>query len=177
MPRIVRSSFSRNRIRRRTEWTAITAATGFTTLGQASVQLVASLTGAQVDAFGPFTIVRTIGYLSVVSDQGAAAEAPMVSFGAAVVSEQARVAGVASLPTPGEENESDLWFAYENVPYALEFSDATGIRSPANAIKYFDQRAKRRVSSGEAVVFVIENKASAAGSGVALDVRMLLMLH
>ncbi len=97
-----------------TEWvgsadiTAVLAVPGATTVFDQSITQAALLSGGLT----PSTIVRVRGELYTQSDQVAAAERPFGATGFAVVSEQAGVAGVASLPAPITDESSDLWFVW-----------------------------------------------------------------
>ncbi len=99
-------------IRRQTDWLGSADRTGVSTIAAAGVILDQSFTQAQIQALGPITIVRTIGYIALRSDQAALTEEPFGALGFMVVREQARVAGVGSLPTPIASEFDDGWFGY-----------------------------------------------------------------
>ena len=162
--------------RRKTIWVASADVSATTALAAGAAILDQSLTGAQVSSFGPFTIVRTVGMLLVNSDQIAAGESPFGAFGGVVVSEQARAAGVVSIPTPITEEDSDLWFVYQTFMTNVGFGDATGFANTANVFA-FDSRAQRKVQDGDAVCFLLENASAAHGVDFILKFRMLLKVH
>ena len=158
--------------RRATEWIGSADTASPQALAGSSVFLDQFLTGAQVAAISPFTITRTVGSLTVMSDQVAAAEYPFLGVGAMVVSEVARVAGIASLPTPFLEESDDAWFLY--VTGAAGGGTING--APAQTV-HFDSRAQRKVEEGSAVVWTVENASSAFGLLYWLKFRMLVKLH
>ena len=80
---------------RLTEWFGDPVATDATTLAAATFQLVTGLSAAGL-AKRPFTITRTVGLLSIYSDQAGAVEHVNGAFGVMVVSEKA-------VTTPGRE--------------------------------------------------------------------------
>ena len=174
---IVRRSFGSSRVsqRRKTVWLASLDTTTITTLAAATSVLDQAFNGSQITSLGPLTIVRTIGTLWVKTDQVAATEIPFGALGMSVVSEQARVAGIASIPTPITDEASDLFFTY--VPWAASMllADATGMIDGMSTYQ-FDSRAQRKVQDGEAIVVTLENASSVHGVGYVLKYRMLVKL-
>ena len=161
--------------RRKTVWLASADITTIQTLAAATAVQDQVFTGAQIEALGPLTITRTIGTLWVKTDQVAATEIPFGAMGMCVVSEQARVAGVASVPTPITDETSDLFFTY--VPWAASMllADATGMIDGMSTYQ-FDSRAQRKVQDGEAVSVTLENASSVHGVGYVLKFRILVKL-
>ncbi len=104
-------TFRRQAARRATIWFSGPDETNYSGVAAGTVDLQSSLNPAAL-ALRPFTIIRTVGMFSMVSDQVAAQEDPFGAYGLAVVSDQARVAGVASVPSPITDQNSDLWFMY-----------------------------------------------------------------
>ena len=160
------------RQRRETRWG--TVPTGEVTLsGAPSVAIVTSLT-ADFLALRPFTIIRVRGMMSIHPDQIVATEDYSVSYGWAVVSEQAATIGVTAVPTPVADRDSDLWFVYESLIDRVHFGSDTGFRS-IGIRKEFDSKAMRKVEDGENVVTVVENEL--AGATVITMGRFLIKLH
>ena len=163
--------------RRKTIWAASADVTGETTLAAGAAVLDQSLTEAQLQTIGlPLTITRTRGILLVRSDQVANNEVPFGALGMSVVSEQARAAGVASIPTPITEEASDLFFTYQHWVTQNRLSSAIGF-SQSTTIFEFDSKAQRVVQSGEAIIITMENGSATAGVDFLLKFRMLLKLH
>ncbi len=158
--------------RRQTEWIGSADFTGFTTLGVGSVVLDQNLTGAQVSAISPFTIVRTVGLFAIKSDQVVAAEEGMAATGAMVVQEAARVAGVASIPTPIAEIGDDAWFSFQLGAWSGGPIEGGPVRT-----YHFDSRAQRKVEDGDAVVWTVENSDGAFALQYSLWFRMLIKVH
>ena len=157
---------------RQTEWGGSADISAFTTLAAGAAVLDQSLTTDD-----PETIVRTRGVIWVKSDQESAEENPFGAMGIAIVSDQAAAAGVASVPTPITEIDSDLWMVY--VPWATSVWDTGGAALTAvNGFAYeFDSKAMRKISADETVVVVVENASSANGVKFAINFRMLFKVN
>ena len=139
-----------------------------------------SFTGVQIEELGPFTITRTIGSLWVASDQVIAQENGLVALGMSVISEQARAAGVASIPSPFANIANEQFFVYA----AGLFSAEVSVGSPTTLIggawftrTDFDSRAQRKVENGDAIAVVLENSSAGAGAAYWLMFRMLIKVH
>ncbi len=158
--------------RRATEWSASADVTGLTTLSAGGSLLDQSFTQAILADVVPATITRTVGFVTVRSDQIVAAEPLFGAVGFAVVSEQARAVGVTALPTPITEEPSDLWFAYQ---YFTGFG-GTVHGAPLSTF-HFDSRAQRKVVDGEAIVVMIESAVAGFAMEYAIKFRMLFKLH
>ena len=99
--------------RRLTEWGASADVTTFLAIPPATKVLDQAFTEAILEDVTPGTIVRVRGVAFVRSDQTAATEDAFGAVGFAVVSEQARAAGAASLPGPITNEDSELWFLWQ----------------------------------------------------------------
>jgi len=129
-------------------------------------------------ALRPFTVVRTRGLLYLSSDQIAASEDQYCAYGETVVSEQAATAGIASVPTPIVEPESD-WHVYETLMSDFRFGTGIGFVSPGGMERVFDSKAMRKVDVGEQLVAVVEAGAGAVSDGITVRsfTRVLIKLH
>ena len=175
--RVVRRSFSGGRgggARRQTQWLGVIP-TSTTIAGGTGAVLVNSLNAAAL-ALRPFTIVRCVGELYIISDQQAASELQGAAYGSAVVSDQAVAIGVTAIPTPFTDISSDLWFLYQAMWNSFAFGDATGFANEGTRYPY-DSRAMRKVEEGEDVVGVIETSGITNGVTVFNWGRMLIKLH
>jgi len=177
--RSFRSPALRQGQRRATTWVASADVTATTNLAAAAASLDQSLTESALGALGllPSTIIRTRGSIWVRSDQVAASRTPFGAVGFGIVSEQAGVAGVASLPTPITEEQSELWFVHQFWLADFVFVTAAGFGGSEGMARYdFDSKAMRKIQEGERVVVVMENGASAGGIDYVLKFRMLFKL-
>jgi len=143
-----------------------------------SVNLITNLNATAL-ALRPFTVVRTRGQLNVRSDQAGASEAYGCSYGKAIVSEQAEAAGVASVPTPTLDSDSDLWFVYEMMLATIQLGTAVAFDGHAGVQRIVDAKAMRKVEDGQQLIGVVEGAGGAAGGGciIAGFVRTLVKLH
>ena len=164
--------------RRATEWGASAVPTVTTNLAANTVLLQQSFTAAVLEGVVPATIVRTRGELWLRSDQVAASRTPFGALGFAVVSEQARAAGVASVPDPTTNALQDQWFVHQFWATDFTFITGAGFQGGSTLTRYsFDSKAMRKVEDGDAIVVVIANSASAGGIDFVLNFRMLFKLH
>jgi len=166
---------TRSGARRETLWffTSIVRAT----LTANGGTLLTSLNAAAL-ALRPFTIVRTHQTIHIKSDQVAASEVQIGAWAALVVSEAASAAGVASVPTPISEGDSDLFFAYQAMVNEFTLATAVGIDADAGTQYVLDSKAMRRVNGDQDVITVAEVDAS-TGDGMVITTfgRMLVKLH
>ena len=147
------------------------------TLAAASTAVLINVTGAGFLALRPFTVVRLRGYLSIESDQTAAAEFQALNFGAAVVSDQAVAIGITAVPTPTTDMGSDAWFAYETLMSSMNAGAGDGqLRSVQ---KDYDSKAMRRTEDGFQVIFVVESGSGGTTTGLVVrhQARLLIKLH
>ena len=156
-----------------TEWIGVPFSNTEQSLAASTFSIFATL-GATALAARPFTIVRTIGLLSVRSDQAAAIEFASGAIGGLVVSDKATALGATAIPDPVTEVESDLWFLYEQWIAGGEASTNAGF--PVFSVK-FDSRAQRKVQEGEDVAFVIANASAADAVTLQWNFRFLVKLH
>ena len=164
--------------RRLTEWGAGAVPSVTTNLAANTVLLHQAFTGAQLADVVPMTVVRVRGELWVRSDQVAASRTPFGALGFAVVSEQARAAGVASVPDPTTNALSDLWFVHQFWATDFTFITGAGFQGGSTFSRYsFDSKAMRKVVDGNAIVIVIANSASAGGIDFVMNFRILFKLH
>jgi len=178
MPRRIIRSPSRAVVRgprRQTRWLASADVSAYTAYAGGAVVLHESFSQATLAPFIPFTVVRTIGLYSWDTDQSAGVERPFGAFGFAVVTENARAAGVASLPTPILDENDDVWFVYQQVAAPLRFADATGFANTSHT-STFESRAQRKVVEGQSIVVMGEN-ASVNGAVLLIKYRILIKLH
>ena len=125
----------------------------------------------------PATIVRTRGSIWVTSDQVATTEHPFGALGVAVVTDQAAAAGVASVPTPITENDSDDWLLWTPFAQSVRFASGIGFDSQAFSRFDFDSKAMRKVDDNSTAVVMIENSSATDGLFYVILFRMLIMLH
>ena len=143
------------------------------TLTAAGGSLMFSLNAAAL-ALRPFTIVRSRFEMWLRSDQAAAIEQQWVSFGIAVVSDQAAAIGVTAIPTPFTDMASDLWFVHQNL-----FADESNLtdRTRSGQRYTIDSKAMRKVDIGQDVVVVSEHGTGASGAKLAVAGRMLIKVN
>ena len=165
--------FRTNRVRgvkRRTFWARSPSDAALTTLSASSAVLDSTLVPGLSE-----TIVRTRGYIAVKSDQVAASENFTGAVGFLVASDQAVAAGVASLPTPYTDQDSDLYFVHQYFTGGLRFSDVTGMGDRPWSIFEFDSKAMRKLDVGQTLCIVIEN-GSAVGMQYFITYSVLIKL-
>ena len=162
--------------RRATDWLASADIDTGQALAAGAAILDQSFTSAQVNALGPLTITRTVGWIAIRTDQNAANEDPFGALGMMVVREQARVAGIASVPTPVTEEFDDGFFVYVPWISSIRFGSAIGFQDLMKVF-HFDSRAQRKVTPDDSIVVTVENASAADGLTYFLKFRMLVKLH
>ncbi len=123
------------------------------------------------------TILRTVGLISVKSDQVAGSESQIGSFGMIVVSTNALTAGAASIPGPVTDIGNDGWFLYRSFINDVVVFDGTGVQSSYDQKYEFNSKGKRIIQSGQAVAVMVENAHATTGLSIAVTIRMLSMRH
>ncbi len=174
----VRRRFMRGgKQRRETEWIGISPAL-ITVAAAGTATLIATLNAAAL-ALRPFTIVRTRGFIWGRSDQVGATENWGAHYGICVVSDQAAAIGVTAIPTPFTDQDSQLFFVYEEVFGRFEFVSGVGVLEigAASGLRSFDSKAMRKVNGTEDVAFVVETNTIVSSCGFYDSGRMLIKLH
>jgi len=161
---------------RETRWLSLPE-TRTTDAAANAATLILSLTAAEL-ALLPFTIVRTVFFHCIRSDQTGASENFAGAVGAAVVSTEASAAGIASVPTPFSQLGSDLWFVHSILAGRFMFISGVGVEANSmHTRRDVDSRAARKVEEGQDVVFVTEADGASAGIVQYVAGRLLVKLH
>ena len=160
--------------RRESMWLSIPVASDTITSGS----VLMSVLNAAALELRPFTVIRTHITLHVNSDQIAADELQICAFGLEVVSEAAAAAGVASIPTPFTELDSDFWFLHQIIMAEFTFASGVGFDADGGKTVTIDSKAMRKVNNDEQVAIVAQGDFT-VGSGFAVTMagRMLIKLH
>jgi len=173
MPRTSSQRFQRSRSgsRPNRSWDA-TQTAAFVNIPAASKVLLAAFT-ISIDL--DITLLRSVGILSVISDQTAAAEQQIGAFGMCLATDVAITAGVASIPGPITEANEDVWFTY--VPFAQRNHVLTAVGTIKSELYAFDSKAKRVINSGTGIALVIENAHATHAFDVAVVMRLLTQIR
>ena len=179
MARVLRRSSSHALVgvkRRGTAWLGSAIATDTSTLAAGAVVLDQSFTGAQSQAKGDFTIVRTRGLLSVASDQSIATEEPFGALGFMVIREAARVIGVTAIARAYDDAKDDGWFVHQYWRAACRVGTDIGFQGGSSWWTHYviDSKAMRKVESTDAIAIVLENSDAVGGIVYLLDFRILV---
>ncbi len=175
--RIIRSrspSAGRTRTKRATQWAICSVPTGFSTAAAASKVIAVLVPSSTLRDLVPFTITRTIGSLSIQSDQVAANESQIGAVGAGVVNDVAGALGITGLPGPATNCGWPGWFMHRFFTQAFMFISAVGVDARRGVEYTFDSRAQRKVESEQDIVFMVENFDAIGGLQFALSFRMLI---
>ena len=121
--------------------------------------------GATLIAFTSFEAraiaIRTRGMCSVQPTVFTADLTLGGAVGMAVVSTEAFVAGIASIPTPFTDADWHGWMVWRSFTYRLEQADNTTGRNFPDWNFEIDSKAMRKVSSNETLVIIAESQAGA----------------
>ncbi len=123
------------------------------------------------------TILRTIGSISVGSDQSAATEFQLGAVGFCLVTDTALAAGIASIPDPVTDVEDDIWFVHKSFSREFLFGTAVGFAPDFMETFTFESRAKRIFHTGNSIAVVVANAHATHGLKFALNWRMLTMVR
>ena len=160
---------------RETLWFSMTETR--TTLAAANTAAIILSLNAAALALRPFTIVRSLMFFHVRSDQGAATENYDVALGGAVVSDQAVAIGVTAVPTPFTDLGLDLWFLHQILSGHLEVTTDIGRIANNNLWRQVESKAMRKVEDGQDLIFTLENSSLSDGSTSFVAGRLLIKLH
>ena len=161
--------------RKETVWLASANQAAVKTLAAASSVLDQFFSSAQLVDGGllPGTIVRTRGVLYTKSDSVAAVEEPFGALSFSIVGDAARIAGIASLNTPIEEEAAEQYFVYEQW-FGGNTALAAGAADGRWYVQSFDSKAMRKVEEGESIAIILENAHASHGVFYIIKYRMLM---
>ncbi len=145
-------------------------------LNSSGVVLIATLNAAAL-LLRPFTIVRSRGWLKIISDQTANTENQFVVYGNIVVKETAAAIGITAVPTPITEAGADF-HVFEMLSSGIKVVSAASTFE-AGFQKAYDSKAMRKVGDDDDLISVAEAPASGISEGLTLTSgsRILLKLH
>ena len=156
--------------RRMVQWLQLDLAA--TNVGAGSVVLLGTLNAAAL-ALRPFTLVRTIGQVMITGNTGIFNGA----FGLAHVTEPAAAAGIASLPTPISEADSNAfqtWIPIQSQGFQIAGAGAADI-TMGQLFQSFDSKSMRKVGPDDDLAFVAES--SDVSVNLSVIGRLLIKLH
>ncbi len=167
-----RHSFPTRGAKRATQWIA-PADQNVIAVSSGGSSVIASFNAGDASFNSP-TIVRTRGEVSVQPQAFGADLAIAGAFGAGIISADALVAGIGSIPTPFDDADWGGWYVWQSFSILFEFSDATGLLFPAGVSYQVDSKAMRKMTSNEVFVFVAQSQAGAFN--ISMPLRTLLKL-
>ena len=179
MPRftsgLTRNSFQPRRAKRLSEWIAITSNANLSVAANTKV-LFFSFSAAALEPVLPGTLIRMHGLLTFNSDQVVATERPLGAFGIGIVGEEARAAGVASMPGPYDNAADERWMyhTFMSSTFILTSADAWEFREDRILV---DTKSMRKMESDDAIVAVAEVGSAAVGALINCQLRLLFLLH
>jgi len=178
MARLQRPQFQRRQPKRAFDWIGgETTVTDIQVIAGGSAAIVSSfdtrLTASEPKA--PFTIVRARGLFRVGSDNLTAVEFPFGALGICVVNGEAFDAGVASVITPYTESFDDRWLYHTY--WAARTQAGTLSQAYWGFETVIDNKAMRKVDTGDVIVIVIENKSATDPAQFFMNLRIGVKLH
>ncbi len=172
MPRIRTRTFRARRTPNRA-WTGLEDTAVITAASTKTLFGSLNLSNTNIDE----TVLRTVGILSVHSDQVIASEGQEGAFGMIVVNDRAIASGVAAIPGPISDIEDDGWFVHVPFIEAYEFQSAVGVNSDHARNYKFDFKSKRIVEDGFAIAIIGQTGANSNGVTMTVILRMLTMVR
>jgi len=152
---------------RLTQW-AGPAIQGYNAVTSGGAILVSSFTPGEA-----LTIIRTRGAVAVRPESEAADVEIVGAIGMGIVSTEAFVAGVASIPEPFTDADWSGWMVWRSFAYDVRFSDATGVGFIDWGFE-IDSKAMRKIGPNEVLVTMAESQGGAYR--ISSNVRTLLKL-
>ncbi len=125
---------------------------------------------------GDVTAIRTVGYISVASDNESGDELQIGAFGAIVVTDTALSTGITAIPGPVTDIADDGWFVYQAFAFEQVVDTAVGVIVPFSHMMTIDSKAKRIVEDGRAMALVVENAHASFGFDIMFSVRLLSLI-
>ena len=174
--RVVVRGGRNTRVKRKTFWIGAAVVTVESTLAAGTTVLDSSLSAAAL-ALRPFTVIRTLGLLSVASDQTASTEQPFGALGILVVDDRAVAAGAGSIARPYSESFDSDFFMHQFWSTKTQVATAASITGNAYTQFLIDQRGQRKVSIGNDIVVMMQNNESGDAVVFQLSLRMLCLAN
>ncbi len=160
--------------KRSTLWAICSVPTGYSTLAFDSKAIAVLVPSSTLLDLVPFTITRTIGRVSIISDQQSVNENQIGAYGMGVVNRVAGALGATGIPGPATDCGWPGWFVFGYITQRFTFVSAVGVE-PNMATAYdFDSRAQRKIESEQDLAFMVENFSGAHGLEFAVSFRMLI---
>ena len=157
--------------RRKTVWIG-TANTVHVNVGSTLSLIHSSFDPSSLSMLAP-TVARVRGLLRVAPQVWTADLDYSGAFGLAIVSDEAFVAGAASIPRPHDDDDWGGWILHGYYSGHIE-AMAVDAGSLLQTQYVLDSKAMRKVEINETLVWMIESQAAAVT--VALQARVLMML-
>ena len=145
------------------------------TIAANTLVLLGSLNVAAL-ALRPFTIIRTRAQGIWASDQTTGDEWPHGALGMVVVSDQAIVAGAASIPDP-VSNADAPWHVWQGLETHISVATEVGFVEIAGQSFEIDSKAMRKIGVNEDVAVMVVNAHATHGARVGLVGRFLIKTH
>ena len=123
------------------------------------------------------TILRTVGTISVKSDQVAVSEEQVGAFGMQLVTGIALAVGITAIPGPVTDAADDGWFIYQSFGQSWGSAGATFAGGPEALTYQFDSKAKRKVDDSLVMAVVVENAHATHAFEIWFAVRILAMIR
>ena len=150
---------------------------GETSIAASTVNLVTTLSAGAL-LLRPFTVLRTRMVIQYRSDQTAALESPIGSWGNIVVTEAAAAVGITAIPDPSGitgDPEAD-WFVWQALIVSFTSGNVTAFDANAGHQYSIDSKAMRKVGPDDNLVGVFSQE-NAVGSIIVTNGRRLIQLH
>ncbi len=161
------------RTKRSTTWALCSVPTGYSSLLQNVKAVAVAIPSTTLLDLVPFTITRTVGIVSIATDQEAASEDQIGAFGFGVVNRVAGALGITALPGPATDCGWPGWFVHRFFSQKYEFHTAAASMLPSKEY-VFDSKAMRKVEAEQDLVFMVENFDANNGLRFAVSFRMLI---
>ena len=150
-------------------WDGFTSSV-YSTLAASTSVIVAGF----ISTVGDLTILRTVGQMSVTSDQAAGLEDQIGALGMILVSNAAFSVGITAMPDPIADQSDDGWWMYQS--FSQQGDQSLGSSLPRTYP--FDSKAKRTVEGeGQTLAVIVSNASASHGIRFSMNFRILTQIR
>jgi len=154
LPRQSRQLVRRSGSRPNRSWAASTPAAATAVAAATKVLLSTfTLSNPNIDE----TVLRTVGQISVSTDNTTGSETQAGAFGLIVVSDAAVAVGASAIPGPTSDAGDDGWYVYVPFSFSSVAISAVGQHFDLSHRIEFDSKAKRILQEGQTIAVMVEN--------------------
>jgi len=125
---------------------------------------------------GDITAIRSVGYITISSDNDTGDELQLGAFGMIKVTDTALGIGVTAVPGPVTDIADDGWLLYQSFGFEMFTHTTVGQEPGFGHMIQFDSKGKRIVSDGQSLAIMVENAHASHGFDITFSIRLLSLI-